>query len=277
MTVVPVVPDVRSTPPDSRGRSVGTLRSWLEAPVFALQFLTVMPPLVRRAPGPDDLGRSEAYFPLVGLLLGAALAGVDILLQPVVAPLVRDVILVAMLAALTGALHLDGVVDTFDGLFAGADHERRLAVMRDPRAGSFGVVAVVLLLALKLAALASLAPMLRSPALLLAPCLGRWAIVLVTRAFPYARPEGMGSAFRSSLGWAHVVAAGAIAVAGAGLAVGPGGLLVWLAASSGALLAGRWVAGRLGGLTGDTYGAICELVEAGVLVALGLRLGDLIR
>lgn len=250
--------------------------SWTQAPCFALQFLTILPPLIRRAPHPEDLGRSEAFFPVVGLLLGAALALADWLLTPFVAPLVRDVILVAVLAVLTGALHLDGVVDTFDGLFTGATPARRLEIMRDPRAGSYGVVAVVLLLTLKLAALASLPPMLRTAALIVAPCLGRWGIVLATGAFAYARPEGMGRAFKESIRWTHVAVAGILSLGAAGLLAGAGGLLIWTVVCTAVLLAGRWVVGRLGGLSGDTYGAICEITETGVLVAFGVQVGSML-
>jgi adenosylcobinamide-GDP ribazoletransferase len=251
--------------------------SWVQAPCYALQFLTVAPTLVRRAPRPDDLGRSEAFFPLVGLLLGTVLVVVDLLLTPVAAPIVRNVVLVALAAVLTGALHLDGVVDTFDGLFAGATPEGRLAIMRDPRAGSYGVVAVVLLLALKLAALASLPPPLRFPGLVVAPCLGRWGIVLATGVFAYARPAGMGRDFKESIRWQHVAVAGVVALGSAGVLAGAFGLLVWTAVSAAVLLAGVWIARRLGGLSGDSYGALCEIAETGVLVAFGLTVGGLLE
>jgi adenosylcobinamide-GDP ribazoletransferase len=250
--------------------------SWTQAPFFALQFLTVLPPLVRRAPQPADLGRSEAFFPLVGLLLGVSLAALDRLLTPFVAPLARDVLLVIVLAALTGALHLDGVIDTFDGLFTGTTPERRLEIMRDPRAGSYGVVAVVLLLALKVAALGSLPPSIRAPALIVAPCLGRWGIVLATGAFAYARPEGMGRDFKSSIRLPHVIVAGAIALGAAGAMAGAPGLFVWTGASLLVLLAGQWVSGRLGGLSGDSYGAICEIIETGALVIFGMQVWSLL-
>lgn len=269
--------DLTTAPVEATGQQSipGVVRTWVTAPVLAIQFLTVLPPLVRRAPCAQELGRSETFFPLVGLLLGGLLAGTDLLVAGVVQPLVRDVLLVALLAALTGALHLDGVIDTFDGLFGGYDRERRLAIMRDPRAGSFGVVAVVLILALKVAALSSLPDSLRMSALLLAPCLGRWSIVLSTGAFPYARSEGMGLAFKHSVLPRHVAGAGLWALGAGWLLLGPGGLAVWVGATLGALLAGRWIAARLGGLTGDSYGALCELTEAAVLVGLGLRIGGL--
>ena len=272
----PATPQPASTPPlaatASDAREISTFESWLYAPFLALQFLTIMPPVLRSAPRPRDLGRSEAFFPFIGLMLGAVLAIADRLADPYVAPLVRDALLLILLAALTGALHLDGIIDTFDGLFINGNRDRRLAVMRDPRAGAYGVVAIILLLVLKLAALASLPPSLRFGSLLVAPCMGRWAIVLVTSQFPYARNEGMGQAFKQSLRWTHVVVAGAIAAEVAVLVLGVSGIVVWFLASTAALIVAHYMASRLGGLTGDTYGAICELVETGVLVVLGLSL-----
>jgi adenosylcobinamide-GDP ribazoletransferase len=275
MAASPTASEPAERPP-ARSRFPFVLIAWTQAPFLALQFLTVLPPLVRRAPRPDDFGRSEAFFPLVGLLLGACLAAVDQALTPLVAPLVRDVALVALLAILTGALHLDGVIDTFDGAFAAATPERRLEIMRDPRAGSYGVVAVVLLLALKIAALGSLPPSLRVPALIVAPGLGRWGIVLVTATFAYARPEGMGRDFKASIRAVHVAVAALILLGVTMLAAGPGVVLVWAGVSAAALLAGRWIAGRLGGLSGDVYGAICETTETGVLVVLGTQAGSLL-
>jgi adenosylcobinamide-GDP ribazoletransferase len=186
------------------------------------------------------------------------------------------VLLVALLAVVTGALHLDGVIDAFDGLFAGKTPERRLEIMRDPRAGSYGVVAVVLVLGLKIAALASLPPAVRPLGLVLAPCLGRWGIVLATGAFAYARPVGMGRDFKESIRWRHVVLAGGIALVASAVLAGPLGVLTWTVGSLAVLLAGQWIAARLGGLSGDIYGAICETVETGVLVLLGLQVGGLL-
>jgi adenosylcobinamide-GDP ribazoletransferase len=250
---------------------------WLEAPFFALRFLTVLPTLVaRRPPEPADFGRSDAFFPLVGLALGAILAGLDIVLRPYVHEAVLNVLLVASLAGLTGALHLDGVIDTFDGLFAGTGREQRLAIMRDPRAGSYGVVAVVLLLACKLAALGALPPATRAAALMLAPCLGRWGIVLTTFTFAYARPEGMGRSFKDSIRLRHVIVAGMIALVAAGIIGGITGVILWMVVGWLVLAGGRAISASLGGVTGDSYGAICELTEAGVLVALGLHLWSIL-
>lgn len=248
----------------------GDIRTCLTAPFFALQFLTIVPPLVRRPPRPADLGAADAFFPAVGLAIGCLLAGLDAILAGLVAPPVRDVLLVVVLAAVTGALHLDGLADSFDGLFGGRDAESRLAVMRDPRAGAYGVVALVCVLLLKVAALSALRGEARTLALVVAPCLGRWAIVQATWSFPYARREGLGRGFKDGVRGGHVAIAGLSALAAATWLIGPVGLAAFAAAIAVVWAAGTAMAGRLGGLTGDTYGALCEVVETGVLVALGL-------
>ena len=245
----------------------------MSAPAFAVQFLTVVPPIVRRAPRPADLGASDAFFPFVGLLLGLGLAGADRALGSLAQPLVRDVLLVVLLAAATGALHLDGVVDTFDGLFAPGGSARRLEIMRDPRAGTFGVVAVVLLLSLKIAVLGALVPELRTAGLIVAPCLGRWAIVMATWQFPYARKEGLGRGFKDGIRPLHVAVAGVSALLVTGWLAGGFGVAVFAGVTLSVLALGSVISARLGGLTGDTYGALCELTEVTVWLAFGLRFG----
>jgi adenosylcobinamide-GDP ribazoletransferase len=132
--------------------------------------------------------------------------------------------------------------------------------MRDPRAGAFGVVGLVSIIVLKIAALASLPAPLRLGLIVLAPCLGRWAIVLVTVVFPYGRPMGLGSPLKAAatprlLALASVVPLLACAV------VGPWGVVAGVLATVTALGLGRWLMTLLPGLTGDCYGAICEVVE----------------
>lgn len=255
--------------PTASARRPHTARPFVAAPCYAVQFLTICPPILRRPPAKGELGAAEAFFPVVGLVLGAILAAADALLGPLLGGPVRDVCLVALLAAMTGALHLDGLVDTFDGLFAGPDQAARLAVMRDPRAGAYGVVAVTCLLLLEVAALGALSGPARAPALILAPGIGRWAIVEATWLFPYARPEGLGRAFKDEIRAHHAVIAGLLACGAAAWLAGPIGLGVVGGATLFGWGAGSAIAGRLGGLTGDTYGGLCELVQVGVWVALG--------
>ena len=247
----------------------GSLRTLPAGCLFALQFLSVAPPALRRQPTTAELGAAEAFFPAVGLLLGLGLVGLDWLLGWQLQPSVRDVLLVAALAVATGALHLDGVVDTFDGIVGPGDAEARLQALRDPRAGAFGVVGVVCVLLLKVAALGALPDRLRPAALILGPCLGRWAIVQATWTFPYARRDGLGRAFKDGMRGGHVLVAAATAAGAAVWLLGPAGLALATLVTAAVWVLGRLMVARLGGLTGDTYGGLCELAEAATWLAVG--------
>jgi len=232
----------------------------------AVRFLTILP-LGRGQPSPRELGASQGFFPLVGLLLGLALAGLDAVLGRVWPPALSSALLVAILLMLTGALHLEGFLDTCDGLLGGDTRERRLQIMRDGHVGAFAVAGGVSLLLLKWAALLSLPAAARFPALVLFPTLSRWSMVLAVRAFPYARAEGLGAAFREGAAWPTVVMAASIALAASFILAGTGGIVLLVMVSLLAWLLGRLMCGLLGGLTGDTYGALNEISEVVALVA----------
>ncbi|HEX5269595.1 MAG TPA: adenosylcobinamide-GDP ribazoletransferase, partial [Gemmataceae bacterium] len=240
------------------------------APVAAaFQFLTVAPPLVRRPFTPEELGRSVGWFPLVGLLLGGLLAGLNWSLGFLFPPGVTAALLLAAWVICTGALHLDGFLDSCDGVFGGHTPEVRLRIMRDERAGAFAVIGGILLLLVKYAALTANPE--RLPALLVAPVIGRWGMALALVAFPYARPEGLGRAMKDHAGAAQLVVASAVAGAAAAALAGlvPGGWRAALALPLGGVIVGAggaFVLRRLPGLTGDVYGALCTLAEAAVLL-----------
>jgi adenosylcobinamide-GDP ribazoletransferase len=236
--------------------------------VGALQFLTRFP-LPKTENG---LGEALGWLPLVGLLIGAVLGLVELGMQWLgVTPLLDSTVIVVLLLAISGALHADGLMDTCDAVFGHASPERRLEIMRDPRTGAFGVAGIVSVIALKIAALASLPWPARLGLIVLAPCLGRWSIVLVTVIFPYGRPTGLGAplkaaASRRVLALASVVPIVACAV------VGPVGLVVGLLAFVTAIGLGSWLMTLLPGLTGDCYGATCEVVETVVWLGGALLL-----
>lgn len=240
---------------------------------LALQFLTRLPVPVQPEPRAGDLGRSVLQYPLVGLLLGALLAGLYALLLDR-DPMLTAALLLAAWALLTGGLHLDGLADSLDA-WAGShgDRERALAIMKDPRSGPAAVAGVVIVLLLKFAALAALLRAHAWTALLIAPVLGRSALVLVFLSTPYVRPQGLGSDQAVELpptGAALVLAAVAVLVL---LAGGLPGAAVLAAAVALVYLLRRMMLERLGGTTGDTLGASCELVEAAVLVVMALVAG----
>lgn len=228
--------------------------------LVALGFLTALP-LPAREVKPTALGRASAYFPLVGLLLGLALVALDALLGLIWPGAIADAGLVLALVLLTGGFHLDGLMDSCDGLFGRRDPARRLEIMRDSRVGSFGVLGAVCTLLLLYAALGELTRPWRWGALLVAPTLGRWAMVLAIWRFPYARPEGLGRAFKDGVGPWQVAVASLIAVAVACGALGLGGVAAFVVAGAAALLIGAFVCTRIPGLTGDSYGAINEVVQ----------------
>jgi adenosylcobinamide-GDP ribazoletransferase len=220
-------------------------------------------------PLPEEaIGASSGYFPVVGLLLGLALIGLDKILTPLLPVAVASGVLVALFAAATGFLHLDGFADTVDGMAAGKTRERRLEIMRDSHVGAFGAAALAILILLQWLALASLVPPWRSPGLLLFPVLGRTAMVAAIAAFPYARSEGLGVLFRAHVWpWPAPLAA-VISLALSMVCFGVGGLALWGACLLTAAIAGIWLSQRLGGLTGDCYGAICEATQVVVLLLI---------
>jgi len=228
--------------------------------ITAFAFLTRLP--IRAGAITDrDLGRSVGFFPLVGLVLGLLTAGLAYAFVEFFPPPMVAVLLVAAGALLTGGLHLDGLSDLFDGLAGGqGDRERTLAIMRDSRIGAQGAVAVVLVLASKIAAASVLVEGRQYAALVAIPVIGRFAVAPSIVLFPYTRPEGLGRAFNGEAGWVQLVLAavtlGAV-LAAFGVSLGQpalAGLLI-------AIVIALALRVKLGGLTGDVYGATIEIAE----------------
>ncbi len=232
---------------------------------MALSFLTVLP--VAPASPPGAVAPARAFFPLVGLLLGGTLAALDLGLRQTFPLALVSALVLAAAVALTRAIHVEGFVDSCDALFGGYTRERRLEILRDPRAGAFGVIGGVCLLIVQFTALAALPGAVRVEVLILFPALSRWAVVAAMEAFPYARREGMGSAFQAGRARWHVVAGFATVLAASLALAGVAGLVLLAIASVVAWGLGRWMAGLLGGLTGDSYGAIVEASAVAVLLA----------
>jgi len=230
------------------------------------RFLTSLP--LPGGPDAGDLGRAAGWFPVVGAVIGMLLAGAYLGSSWLVPPLLAAVIVAALWALLTGGLHLDGLADAADGLGGGWSREETLAIMRDVRTGAYGVAAIGLVLALKVGALAGLAPALGWRAVLLAAVLARAAPLGLVRLCPPARAEGAGHAFALTVARGGMLAATLVPV---GLALGlfgvPGLVPLALIALATVGFAG-YLRRRLGGLTGDCLGALVEVSEALTLLAL---------
>jgi adenosylcobinamide-GDP ribazoletransferase len=215
-----------------------------------------------------QLERVARFAPLIGVLLGSLLAiadwGFSVCGVPI---LTRSALIIASGLALTGGLHLDGVIDSADGL-AVLDPQRRLTVMKDSATGAFGVIAAVVVLLLKVAAFSEIEEIDRGWVLILTLGWGRWGQVCAIALYPYLRSEGKGSFHKESLrftedvggGW---IALGLISIWGAILLnLGGYSVLPLLFGTVIPLLVGWWFNRQLGGHTGDTYGAVVEWSEA---------------
>jgi adenosylcobinamide-GDP ribazoletransferase len=234
--------------------------------LYALSLLTILPVRLKQSPAPGDSGRAAGWYPAAGLLIGCGAAAAWWGFNQIFSPLAAAALTLAVWAFLTGGLHLDGLADCCDGLLNPSAPERRLEIMRDPRLGSFGGTGLVLVLVLKTAALSSLpAGTMGFLAILLAAASGRW-LVLPAGLQPLARPGGMGADFARGLKPAALVWGGLIplALAATTFPRGLAALLAALATAGGVVLLARH---RIGGVTGDVFGAVIELSELAVLLA----------
>jgi adenosylcobinamide-GDP ribazoletransferase len=235
---------------------------------LALVFLTRIPVPLWFEPGPAEWGRSVFFFPFVGLLIGGLLAGLQALLAAS-DPGVVAVLLLLLWVLLTGGLHLDGLADTADAwIGGGGDRAKTLAIMKDSRSGPMAIVAVVLVLLAKFAALQTVVAHRAWTALVAAPVLGRTALLCLLLTTPYIRPGGSGTLYaqylpRTACRWL-LPAGGAVCL---GVFGWDGAVLLVLLGVGWLGLRHRLVV-RLGGITGDTLGTACELTETATLLIL---------
>ncbi len=241
--------------------------------LHAWRFLTSIPIPGTHADTSSGLGPSLKYFSLVGIALGLLWAISDWSFRQIFPIPVATALLLAMQALTTGALHLDGLADTCDGLFLSGSRERRLEVMRDSRIGVFGAVGLVTAILIKYSALMSLQPEIRFAAIVGVGALSRWAMSLAVQIYPYARKEGLGVAFKVGVGPSNVIISSIAAISASILLFGPLGLLVLAWAGLWMWLSASFITSRILGLTGDSYGAISEVVEIAVLLFLVVNTG----
>lgn len=242
----------------------------------ALSFLTIVPLPLRRKISPEEVGRSLHYFPLVGIIIGLILVGLKWLFVLYLPSAVVSGLLIAAMVLISGALHLEGFIDTCDGIAGHRTVEERLRVMHDSRVGAFGVIGAVLLLLVKYVSLSSVPEDWLTLTLLLVPLVSRWAMVYAVFAYPYARPSGLGLSFKQGASWQRLTLATIMTLAVVMLLLWWSGInhpllgapailaVIWLMVA----VSGTYLKRKFSGLSGDTYGAINEVVEAGVLVTI---------
>ncbi len=234
--------------------------------IIAIQFLTRIPVPTLSDISEAEVGRSLLYYPLVGLVMGLLLAGLNWMLASAPDGL-QAALLLAAWVIITGALHLDGLADSADAWLGGlGDRERTLAIMKDPRSGPAAVVVIVLLLLIKFAALQALIENDHWPVLILAPLLARTSLPLLFQTTAYVRPGGLATAIAE-----HVSQVGGILLPlsvslGIPVVMGWSTALLIVAVICTFVLLRAMMIKRLGGTTGDTAGALVEVIEAVVLV-----------
>lgn len=235
----------------------------------SLQFLTILPLPIE--PSEEELGKSIFFFPLVGFLIGIILTCIYWLGIRVLPFLVIIVLLMIVWIIITGALHLDGLADTLDGLYAGKTREKRLKIMRDKYIGVMGITAIVVILLLKYTLLLSVPVAHISKVLIFTPVLSRWGIVVALSMSPYVRKEGKGEMFSKSIQWWYAPFQGLILLVLAiwlfnfvnGISIVIGFLVfLWLSTI--------FFKKRIGGVTGDTLGAVNEIGEVLILLFIVL-------
>ena len=236
----------------------------------ALQFLTIIPLPRKIEVKPEELGRSAGYFPVIGLIIGLILAGLNWVFSLVLPPVVVNALLVVSLVILSGALHLDGFIDTCDGIAGHRTAPERWQVMQDSRVGAFGIVGALCLLLVRYTSLISIPESLLTATLILMPLTGRWAMVYAIFAYPYAKPSGLGKGFKQGVSWRQFTQATIITWGVAVVLFRAAGLVImlgtWIIATATATCLKR----KFTGLTGDTYGAINEVAEVGMFVLTSL-------
>lgn len=236
---------------------------------LALSFLTTIPmPHVGIATD-EEMNATLGLFPLVGLLVGLANAGIFLVALRLWSPQIAAWLWLISNALITGALHLDGWMDTFDALGSRKSRSEMLAIMKDSRIGAIGATAALLLLGLKWSLLSASATTLAT--IVIAPAIGRLGVVLATQAFPYGREKGLGQALTTPMqvsGWFFALGVAIVTTIAflklSGLVALAISLMVGLAWA-------RALSRKFGGLTGDSYGAVNELVELLFMLVLLAR------
>jgi adenosylcobinamide-GDP ribazoletransferase len=237
---------------------------------IALQFLSSLPIRLPGMPAPQELGRSLLFYPLVGVVFGSLLMALDLLFSGT-PQLLHAALVLGGWVLLSGGLHLDGLADSADAWLGGfGDRERTLTIMKDPRSGPIAVVTLVIVLLLKFTAIVALIDAHHSVGLLLAPVIGRAAMLGLFLDTPYVRAGGLGQALADHLPRRLGVQVLGVTTVACVLIAGWAGLWAVLSATAGFLWLRQLMIKRLGGSTGDTAGAMLELLEVLVLVTLAL-------
>ncbi|HBU69248.1 MAG TPA: adenosylcobinamide-GDP ribazoletransferase [Elusimicrobia bacterium] len=236
--------------------------------IIALQLLTKIPFRTVGEPSKASFGGSLVFFPIAGLFIGLLCSGINLLSGAYLPQAVLSVVIVLFMAFITGGLHLDGLADTIDGTSASGTAEKILAVMRDSRVGSMGVVGLFGTLALKTSLIYYIPGETKGVSLIVALTVSRWAMLLPMTLFKYARTDGKAKIFFDNASIGSLLSATAITAAVAALYFGFSALYILAAPAAASLLLAAYINKKINGITGDTLGAVNETAEIAAFSAI---------
>lgn len=236
--------------------------------INALQFLTILRFKRQYSQDAQGLGSSSLYFPLVGAFLGLVLIALDKILFLILPVGLINIILIFTLIITNGALHIDGLADSFDALFSSKSKEEMLSIMHEVHKGTFGVLAIVAVISFKIALLSAIPTELRCLSLFLMAVLSRYSMSLAVTFFPYARDNGKAKVFFQQKKLKYFIISTIIVFILLALTPRFMNLIVFFLMVAFTFFASSWVNKKIGGLTGDSLGALSELNEVLVLLSV---------
>jgi len=239
--------------------------------VEAIRFLTIFGSSKRAKVTSANLSRSLLYFPFVGLLIGGCLVGANFIISKYLNHSAVNLSIILLLIILSGALHLDGFADTLDGFYAGKNREEILKIMEDSRIGTMGALGLVILILLKFVLLEGTPEIIKYKTLLLMPLSSRWAMVVSGSLSKAAKTEGLGKFFCKPVRLREWLGATLFTLIVAFLILKVQSILFILSIFLFALILTRYITRKIGGMTGDTFGAINELTEVFSLLIFNLK------
>ncbi|AEY65932.1 adenosylcobinamide-GDP ribazoletransferase [Clostridium sp. BNL1100] len=235
--------------------------------LLLLQFMTTIPIPVNQDVGDEDFGKGLALAPLIGLLIGGVVACAGYVLNMFFAPAISAVLVVITYILLTGGIHLDGLGDTFDGIFSNRPKEKILEIMRDSRVGTYAVLVTVCILGLNAVLIYFMISAHMYFTLVLMPVAGRIGSVVGAAVSEYARSEpGLGKSFIDYCGLKELIIALIISIITFFSFRGFTGVFLCIFMFLSAVLLVKFLGRKIGGATGDVLGAVCELNQTIFLI-----------
>lgn len=227
--------------------------------VLMLQFLTTIPIRINLNVTDEDFGKGLAFAPVIGLIIGGILAVTYRFLGFIFPAAISSIIIIIEYMLLTGGLHLDGLGDTFDGLFSNRSKERMLEIMKDSRLGTNAVLGIFSVLILYYGFLSQMPPDRISLVLMLFPVAGRMATLIGASISNYARNNGLGKSFVDYCGYKELIIGIILSICIFSILYKGEGLILLIVPVVSALITVKLLSRKIDGVTGDILGAVCEL------------------